>query len=72
MLHSYVCYVVVVVVVCLSLLDGAGFSTHQDTPAYIGLASDHISVMVAIDAATKENGCLQVCRGKFYYVKWIY
>jgi hypothetical protein len=25
---------------------GGGFAAHQDTPAYIGLASDHISAMV--------------------------
>mmetsp|Transcript_34887 Transcript_34887/g.76934 ORF Transcript_34887/g.76934 Transcript_34887/m.76934 type:complete len:331 (-) Transcript_34887:79-1071(-) len=47
------------------LAGGAGFSTHQDSPAYIGLATDHISVMVAADAATRENGCLQVCPGNW-------
>jgi len=35
-------------------------SSPQDSPAYIGLAEDHISVMVAVDAATEQNGCLQV------------
>ena len=44
---------------------GAGFLAHQDSPAYIGLAKDHISVMVAVDAATEENGCLQVCKGRW-------
>ncbi|KAL0480953.1 hypothetical protein AKO1_013613 [Acrasis kona] len=44
---------------------GAGFAAHQDSPAYIGLATDHISVMVAIDEATVENGCLQVCPGQW-------
>lgn len=44
---------------------GAGFMAHQDSPAYIGLAKDHISVMVAVDAATEENGCLQVCKGRW-------
>lgn len=44
---------------------GAGFAAHQDTPAYIGLANSHISVMVAIDAATLENGCLQVSAGRY-------
>jgi len=44
---------------------GAGFIAHQDSPAYIGLAKDHISVMVAVDEATEENGCLQVCKGKW-------
>lgn len=44
---------------------GAGFAAHQDSPAYIGLASDHISVMVAIDAADEGNGCLQVAGGEW-------
>lgn len=39
---------------------GGGFACHQDTPAYIGMGSRHISVMVAIDRATEENGCLEV------------
>lgn len=26
----------------------------------VGMAENHVSVMVAVDAATKENGCLQV------------
>jgi len=47
------------------LVGGAGFAAHQDSPAYIGLASDHISVMVAADAATTQNGCLQVCPGQW-------
>jgi 2-aminoethylphosphonate dioxygenase len=47
------------------LAGGAGFAAHQDTPAYINLANDHISVMVAIDAANIENGCLQVCPGQW-------
>ena len=33
---------------------------HQDTVAYIGLAANHISVMVAVDEANRANGCLQV------------
>eukprot|EP01038_Epipyxis_sp_PR26KG_P006193 gene6193-8530_t len=44
---------------------GAGFSVHQDTPAYIGLAEEHITCMIAIDDATVENGCLQVAKGKW-------
>ena len=47
------------------LVGGAGFAAHQDSPAYIGLAEDHVSVMVAVDDATPENGCLQVCPGKW-------
>ena len=30
----------------------------------IGMADQHVSVMVAVDAATTENGCLQVAPGK--------
>lgn len=44
---------------------GAGFSCHQDTPAYLGLGESHISVMVAIDDATLENGCLEVAPGQW-------
>jgi putative nucleotidyltransferase with HDIG domain len=47
------------------LVGGSGFSAHQDSPAYIGLANDHISVMVAVDDATEENGCLQVAPGRW-------
>ena len=42
---------------------GAGFAAHQDSPAYIGLADHHISVLVAVDEFTGENGCLQVAQG---------
>lgn len=31
-----------------------GFAAHQDTPAYIGLANDHISVMVSIVCTTPQ------------------
>lgn len=46
---------------------GAGFAAHQDSPAYtcVGLGQDHISVMVAVDAATINNGCLEVAPGKY-------
>ena len=47
------------------LAGGSGFAAHQDSPAYIGLADDHVSVMVAVDAATEQNGCLQVCPGQW-------
>eukprot|EP00468_Gymnochlora_sp_CCMP2014_P003933 CAMPEP_0167761546 /NCGR_PEP_ID=MMETSP0110_2-20121227/12236_1 /TAXON_ID=629695 /ORGANISM="Gymnochlora sp., Strain CCMP2014" /LENGTH=485 /DNA_ID=CAMNT_0007648249 /DNA_START=73 /DNA_END=1530 /DNA_ORIENTATION=- len=45
---------------------GGGFLIHQDATAYAteDLASRHVSVMVAIDAATKENGCLEVAAGR--------
>lgn len=42
---------------------GGGFAAHQDSPAYIGLGTEHISIMVAIDHATIENGCLEVAPG---------
>ena len=38
---------------------GAGYSPHQDAPAYPFVAS-HVSCMVAIDDATVDNGCLEV------------
>ena len=44
---------------------GAGFACHQDTPAYIGLAQNHISVLIAVDACTILNGCLQVAAGQW-------
>ena len=34
---------------------GGGFLAHQDSVAYRGLASHHISVMIAVDAATHES-----------------
>lgn len=49
------------------LAGGAGFNPHQDTAAYLlpGMPTAHISVMVALDDATPENGCLQVARGRW-------
>jgi predicted HD phosphohydrolase len=44
---------------------GGGFLAHQDSVAYMGLAQDHISVMVAVDAANQENGCLFLAPGKW-------
>lgn len=44
---------------------GAGFAAHQDSPAYIGLADDHISVMIAVDDSNLANGCLQVAGGVY-------
>lgn len=43
--------------------NGAGFATHQDSPAYISLAKSHITALVAVDAFTQQNGCLQVAPG---------
>lgn len=42
------------------LSGGAGFRPHQDAPAYPFIKKS-ISVMIAIDPSTKENGCLEVC-----------
>jgi ectoine hydroxylase-related dioxygenase (phytanoyl-CoA dioxygenase family) len=41
------------------LVGGAGFAPHQDKPAY-PFVDKVLSVMVAVDAATLDNGCLQV------------
>jgi len=41
---------------------GAGYAPHQDAPAY-RFVEVHVSCMVAIDAATPENGCLEVVSG---------
>jgi hypothetical protein len=45
------------------LMGGAGFSPHQDAPAYPFIES-HVSCMVAVDDATPENGCLEVVSGR--------
>jgi alkylhydroperoxidase family enzyme len=44
------------------LVGGAGFSPHQDKPAY-PFVDNVLSVMVAVDDATTENGCLYVVSG---------
>ncbi|MCU1500437.1 MAG: Phytanoyl-CoA dioxygenase (PhyH) [Acidimicrobiales bacterium] len=47
------------------LSGGAGYAPHQDAPAYPFIDA-HVSCMVAIDASTTENGCLEVvdaCHG---------
>jgi 2-aminoethylphosphonate dioxygenase len=41
---------------------GAGFSPHQDLPAYPG-ASSVVSLLVAIDDCTRESGCLWIADG---------
>lgn len=41
------------------LPSGAGFSPHQDKPAY-PFVDRILSVMVAVDDSTVENGCLEV------------
>jgi hypothetical protein len=42
---------------------GAGFAPHQDAPAYVDFGVEHhLTVMVPIDAFTRENGCLEMAR----------
>ncbi|PHQ78348.1 MAG: phytanoyl-CoA dioxygenase [Coxiella sp. (in: Bacteria)] len=42
---------------------GAGFLPHQDGPAFRMFGQDyHITLMIAVDRATVDNGCLQVAR----------
>jgi hypothetical protein len=41
------------------LAGGAGYSAHQDAPAY-RFVTVHVSCMVAVDDATVDNGCLEV------------
>lgn len=44
--------------------NGGGFKPHQDAPAFISFKQKfHITIMVAIDDCTLENGCLQVVDG---------
>lgn len=44
------------------LAGGAGYSPHQDAPAYPFIDS-HLSCMVAVDDADETNGCLEVVSG---------
>ncbi len=44
------------------LSGGAGYSPHQDAPAYRFVAT-HVSCMVAVDDALVDNGCLEVVSG---------
>jgi len=40
---------------------GAGFQPHQDAPAFTAFGqSYHVTVMIAVDPSTRENGCLEV------------
>jgi hypothetical protein len=43
---------------------GAGYSPHQDAPAY-PMINVHVSAMVAVDDADVSNGCLEVVSGEF-------
>jgi 2-aminoethylphosphonate dioxygenase len=42
---------------------GAGFADHQDAPAYVDFGVEHhLTVMLPVDAFTRENGCLEMAR----------
>jgi 2-aminoethylphosphonate dioxygenase len=41
---------------------GAGYSPHQDAPAY-PMIDVHVSAMIAVDDADEGNGCLEVVSG---------
>ena len=47
------------------LVGGAGFSPHQDAPAY-PFVETSISCMIAVDASTTGNGCLSVVDGQHH------
>jgi hypothetical protein len=47
----------------LKLPGGAGFTPHQDAPAYVNFGVEHhLTVMVPVDAFTADNGCLEMAR----------
>jgi hypothetical protein len=46
------------------LAGGAGFSPHQDAPAY-PMIEVHVSAMVAVDDADESNGGLEVVSGRY-------
>jgi hypothetical protein len=46
------------------LAGGAGYSPHQDAPAY-PMIDSHVSAMIAVDAADDDNGGLEVVSGRF-------
>jgi 2-aminoethylphosphonate dioxygenase len=42
---------------------GAGFAPHQDAPAYVDFGVEHhLTVMIPVDAFTRDNGCLEMAR----------
>ena len=46
------------------LAGGAGYSPHQDAPAY-PMIDVHVSAMVAVDDSDATNGCLEVVSARF-------
>ena len=46
------------------LAGGNGFKPHQDAPAYTMFEQTyHVTMMIAIDPCTRENGCLEIVKG---------
>lgn len=46
------------------LVNGNGFGAHLDAPAYDHIGQiEHTTANIAVDAATPENGCVEVVRG---------
>lgn len=44
---------------------GAGYSPHQDAPAY-RFVENHVSCMIAVDESSIDNGCLEVVSGQHH------
>ena len=43
---------------------GAGFEPHQDAPAFTTFGQRyHVTVMISVDPATTQNGCLEIVDG---------
>jgi len=46
------------------LAGGAGFTAHQDAPAFVSFEQTwHLTVLIAVDPTTPENGCLEIVSG---------
>jgi hypothetical protein len=46
------------------LAGGGGFAPHQDAPAFTTFGQRyHVTLMISVDHATRENGCLEVADG---------
>jgi hypothetical protein len=51
------------------LAGGAGFAPHQDAPAYVDFGVEHhLTLMVPVDAFTRDNGCLEMSRWEASHV----
>lgn len=43
---------------------GSGFAPHQDAPAFVTFGQRyHVTMMIGVDATTRQNGCLEVVQG---------